>query len=892
MTLGALLHDIGKFYQRGIGDEGEEPEGSKKHEDFSEKFVKDNKDLISFILGEEVSEEVLNFLRALVQCHHLYDYKEDCFKLLRDESVGRYIRVIKKADRLSAGVERIEVDKEQLLSGGGIVEEDRKDYRKKTLLPIFCLVRPGKLVTELSKEERAWGYRFLPLSGRNIEDNFPIELSPLREDAYPDERRKSDYRTLWNGFKSEISKLLKQKEWGGDFNFKYETLKYLLIKYTWCVPSYAYSKGKVPISDIPLADHLLTTAAIATALTVFEERTDWRHEGNEDTEKFILLSLDFSGIQSFIFRQPKETRKWAAKILRARSFLVSLALESVVRKVVKEFGVNVSTVLLNAAGKVWLLLPKLSDAEERLRLIQEDLRRRLLRDPFYGEIKIRFAWIKMKESDFSLKDGRFAKKIRELQRVEAEKKFTLFSLEELNKLHQEEEDFKSYFERLSEDDEKKRPCSVCGVSPRKSKGKERGDLCEFCDNLVRIGKELPNSKYMRVLFSEGLKFFPFPTLTFPKSSFEVAFFKDRKSLEGSLKEVPLRDSELVYAFEDDGETPYVFPVKFLENFVPTTKLELDVEELEREGRREEAERLREIVKECYDKEVRDQVLEEKEAIPKTFCHLAYESEGPHYLGILKADVDRLGFIFSNGFAKVTEDSSSLTVSRIVALSRMLDFFFNAVVKKMAKERELYSVFSGGDDLFLIGAWKKIVEFEGELRDKFKKFTCQNENITLSVGIEVVKPNLPVTLMAEVSEEALERAKETRNATCIFGRRIVYKEGAPTLKSLLSKASELEGLISKEKGNSFLYKVYRISQLASGELDEEGKVSIERLLWRPRLYYLVKRNFKKEEVYRALTLLEGMIRELSENLTEKRSDRKNNLFYIPFAITVYKRRGND
>ncbi|RUM43226.1 MAG: hypothetical protein DSY35_03955, partial [Desulfurobacterium sp.] len=210
VTLGALLHDIGKFYQRGIGDEGEEPEGSKKHEDFSEKFVKDNKDLISFILGEKVSEEVLNFLRTLVQCHHLYDYKEDCFKLLKDESVGHYIRVIKKADGLSAGVERIEVDKEQLLSGGGIVEEDRKDYRKKTLLPIFCLIRPGKLVTELSKEERAWGYRFLPLSGRNIEDNFPIELSPLKEDAYPDERRKSDYRTLWNGFKSEISKLLKQ----------------------------------------------------------------------------------------------------------------------------------------------------------------------------------------------------------------------------------------------------------------------------------------------------------------------------------------------------------------------------------------------------------------------------------------------------------------------------------------------------------------------------------------------------------------------------------------------------------------------------------------------------------------------------------------------------------
>ena len=912
VTVGALLHDIGKFYQRGVGEEElkkrrEESKGLR-HEDFSEDFINDNRELLSFLLEEEkISEETLNFLKAVVQCHHLYTYKnnerikkEKCFKLLGNEKIGRYIKVIEKADNLSAGLERIEVDKTQLLSEGGIIEEDSKDYREKTLLPIFCLVRPGKQISEIKKDERAWGYRFSPLSIKELAKSFPIELSPLKENSYPDGQRKKDYQELWKCFKRELKELLNLKNFRGDFNFKYETLKYLLVKYTWCVPSYTYpsSKEKVPISDIPLADHLLTTAAIATSLAVFEEETNWKYENDKNLEKFILLSLDFSGIQNFIFRQPKETKKWAAKILRARSFLVSLALEAVVRRVIKEFRVNISTVLLSAAGKVWLLLPNLNDAEKRLKRVQEELIKELLGDPFYGEVKIRFAYVKMSERDFSLEEGRFAKKIEELQKVEAEKKLTLFNLEELNRFYQDEEDFRNYFEKLSEDDEGKKPCAICGVSPRESN--EEG-LCKFCSRLIEIGGKLPNSRYMRVWFSENLDLPPFPTVMPPKRGelppdFEIAFYKDEESLKDSLKEVPLRTNELVYAFEDAEKDGCVFPVKFLENYVPTTKLDLEVEELRKKGNGEDVEKLKEIVENCYDEEVRKQVRREKEPIPKTFCHLAYESKGPHYLGILKADVDRLGFIFSKGFAEVSEGYSSLTVSRIVALSRMLDFFFNAVVKKMAEEKELYSVFSGGDDLFLIGAWDKIIELEWELRDKFKKFTCENENFTLSVGIEIVKPNLPVTIMAEVSEEALERAKETRNATCVFGKRIVYEEGVPTLKELVEKeVSDLEEVLKKgerEKGNSFLYKLYYLSQLANGEFDGgDKKRFLERFLWRPRLRYLVWRNFKEEERYEVLNILERMIRELSENIGESEDKKKDNLFYIPFAIAVYRRRKN-
>ncbi|TCK06218.1 CRISPR-associated protein Csm1 [Phorcysia thermohydrogeniphila] len=920
VTLGALLHDIGKFYQRGVSEEElkkrkEEAKGLR-HEDFSEDFLNENKKLLSFLLGEEISEETLNFLKAAAQCHHLskrengkWVRKERCFELLKNEEIGRYIKVIEKADNLSAGLERVEVEKSDFRSYGGLIEEDGKDYRTKTLLPIFCLVRPGERITDIEGKDRAWGYKFKVLNTKNC---FPEELSPRKENSYPDGDRQRDYRELWKSFKKELEGLLKLEELKGeggvlDFNFKYEALKYLLIKYTWCIPSYTYafSKGKVPISDIPLADHLLTTAAIATALARYEEDTGWKHKEEKQKEKFILMSLDFSGIQSFVFRPPKETRKWAAKILRARSFLVSLALETVVRKVIEEFKVNISSVLLNAAGKVWLLLPNV-DVEKRLEKVRKKLREELLKDPFYGEVKIRFAYVTMSEEDFSLR--KFSEKIEELQKKEAEEKFTLFDIEKLNRLHDEKKSFKDYYKKLSDEEDKKRPCIVCGVSPRKT---DKG-LCKLCDRLVKIGKKLPNSRYMRVWFSPiKLELSPFPTLIPEKKeelpeNFEIAFFKNKEELKESLEKVPLRENEVIYAFEELSEESekdrIVLPVKFLENYVPTTELDLEVEKLRKQGESDKAKEL----EYCYDEEIRSEVKENGEPIPKNFCHLAHEAEkGPPYLGVLKADVDRLGFIFSKGFAKVPRDGgddySSLSVSRVVALSRMLDFFFNAVVKELVKKevKDLYSVFAGGDDLFLIGPWDKVIEFETKLREAFEKFTCYNKHFTISVGIEIVKPTLPLTLIAELSERALGRAKKKRNTTCIFGKRVFYGKGrVATLKELVDKADELEKLLEDDKGSSFLYKLYYLSRLANGEFDDEGKeckedrakkISLERFLWRPRLRYLVWRKFKEEKRYEVLSTLEKMIRELAEDVTECEKDKKDNLFYIPFAIAVYRRR---
>ncbi len=77
---------------------------------------------------------------------------------------------------------------------------------------------------------------------------------------------------------------------------------------------------------------------------------------------------------------------------------------------------------------------------------------------------------------------------------------------------------------------------------------------------------------------------------------------------------------------------------------------------------------------------------------KSFDEIADASRGSKKIGILKADVDTLGFLFSEGLQR--ENVRTGTVSRVNTLSRMLEYFFNGCLHQIIKEkyRNVYCVF--------------------------------------------------------------------------------------------------------------------------------------------------------------------------------------------------------
>lgn len=140
-----------------------------------------------------------------------------------------------------------------------------------------------------------------------------------------------------------------------------------------------------------------------------------------------------------------------------------------------------------------------------------------------------------------------------------------------------------------------------------------------------------------------------------------------------------------------------------------------------------------------------------------FEELAASSTGRKALAYLKADVDNLGLIFSRGLRG--DDSDRSSISRLSTLSRSLELFFSGYVQQLAAEFDtVYTVYSGGDDMLMVGPWSHMLKFAARLRDELRRFTCGSPSWSLSAGVVVVGDKTPVLTAAEEAETRLEAAK--------------------------------------------------------------------------------------------------------------------------------------
>jgi len=176
------------------------------------------------------------------------------------------------------------------------------------------------------------------------------------------------------------------------------------------------------------------------------------------------------------------------------------------------------------------------------------------------------------------------------------------------------------------------------------------------------------------------------------------------------------------------------------------------------------------------------IAEINEGAPKTLNHIAItarrfdsdgKARGTEALGVLKADVDHLGMLFGCGFS-----SGRFTFSRLATLSRQLNNFFALYLPYLLRDTkefsQVYTVFAGGDDLFLIGPWNRMADLAAHLRQRFTDYVCGNQEISFSAGITLHKPHVPIDKLAETSEEALVMAKAGgRNRITMFGQTVTW-----------------------------------------------------------------------------------------------------------------------
>lgn len=266
---------------------------------------------------------------------------------------------------------------------------------------------------------------------------------------------------------------------------------------------------------------------------------------------------------------------------------------------------------------------------------------------------------------------------------------------------------------------------------------------------------------------------------------------------------------------------------------------------------------------------------------KTFGDLAGYAcidTGTPKIGILKMDVDNLGRIFIEGFKRQNGENDLRTPSRMMALSRSLKWFFEGYMNTLINNHDgqLYPIFSGGDDFFLVGSWNKVFDIALEIRDAFDEFVGHHPGITLSASLLVVDEHFPVSRFAVLAEERLHKAKYEslhKNSISVFGQNLTWEEfrKAKRIKEQIVRMIDdgeskavIQKILNGCEGLEVLYeravrftKANQINNLRELKWFEEQKPTGEKV-WRLAYYLRDLKNGSKELAQKLVEEYEDVI----------------------------------
>ena len=800
VSLAALFHDIGKFAQGGMYLP---PDYERNNADLYQPFnvtQKRHTHVHALYTAAFIEQKAKWLPEELTAPEWGKGEREDSFinlaaKHHKPDTALQWI--IAQADRLSSGLDRAEFEEGQEI---GI-----REYRQTRLLPIFeRLLREDKEFTEV--QDFLWRYPLSPLSATSI---FPVKKEEILR-----ERAEEEYKRLFEKFCNDLEKLCHRKHvalWAQHFDS-------LLRVYTSYIP--AARVGKV-VHDVSLYDHLRTTAALAGALYLYHRETNTLEPKaiqDDSQPKFLLVSGDFYGIQNFIFRGGGEERHHRAKLLRGRSFLVSLLVELAAEMICEELGLFFLSIFFCAAGKFHLLAPNTEATRQRLKETQEKINSWLF-EQFFGECALGLASTEARPEEFVT--GGFADLWQcHLERLEEAK----FKRLDLKKFGGVREGFLDEFRN----DLPSPLCPLCGERPSSKevlgddyisrKGEEeKACSCKLCQDQAFLGTHLVRGERLAIL-SGGEGKLKEPLFGRYQVKFGKGYFEKHADKGLLVKLLELNVAE-------DGSIPVEVTFAPINGYVPKYTAEDNENDCLLTG--EKSDRKKEELIEAIN-----------EDIPKTFYHLAQnalrleiENGRKHCCGlpalaVLKADVDNLGAIFGCGLP-----AELFTLSRLFTMSRQLNNFFTVYLpyalrnEKNGVFRDIYTVFAGGDDLFLIGPWNRVRDLASFLRAKFAQYVCENPHLHFSAGITLHKPHTPVDLLAQESELALEEAKKgAKNQVNMFGETVTWEEFAELFQvEERLKAWHEKGWLSRRT-------LYRLNELCELAREEERLLALGSIPW--------------------------------------------------------------
>lgn len=750
MALSAFLHDIGKFAKKA---------GMPVSEDFK-------KNSLDLYCDFDKENNILSHEHSLYTASFLNWLENEIPAIFKNQNIDNVslLNLASAHHKPSNVLESIITIADELSNG---CKREKFENRSTGLISIFEEIDfndSPSASSEYSFGEYKYKY---PLSRLNPQSIFPQNNNEL-----------GSYTELFENFKKEILKLVHTD----NLELWLEHLDSLLMKYASSVPSSSFSQ------DVSLYDHCKTVSAFASSLYLYHKQNNtFNNENinNENEKKFIYLKSKFHGIQEFIFSQGGWTNENSAKILRGRSFYISLLMELAGDMLCKNTGVHNTSIIMNAAGCITMILPNTPWTKEKIKDTEDQINDWLIKN-FYGEVSIGFAYIEASPADFksnsNLNEDILSEKLS--QKLEL-KKFKKIDIKYFGKMER-------YF---GNDDVL---CKFCGKRPASTTEKK----CPVCIDLTNIGEKLVKNS-------------------------QIIIINQSDSAHNILK-VPIY-GQYGICFEDEKKY-------YLQNPAPSSLMRY----------------WSFVLNDCFVafKPFKAYVpVFDKEKTVKTFEDIVKPDDAKksvEALGILKCDVDNLGKIFQIGISK--RHGSGL--SKTATFSRIINSFFTIYLPDLlsVKYKNIYTVFAGGDDLFLIGRWDTVINLSYELKNAFNKFSCNNPQVTFSTGIAIAKPNEMIRSLYFYSEQALKQSKDNagKDSLTIFDETIKWSQK----NELISISDNLSKWQKDEILNSAaLFKILSFIDMAQKTDVVNKKIGntvvnlsdMQNFKWKALLNYFLTRN---------------------------------------------------
>ena len=550
----------------------------------------------------------------------------------------------------------------------------------------------------------------------------------------------------------------------------------LLEGWTSAFPSSTFS-GESP--DISLYDHLKTTAAIGSCISEYllhQGETDLRRRLFEEEKAFreeptfLLYSADLSGIQRFIYTV---SDAGALRSLRSRSFFLGLLMEHYLDELLRGCGLSRANLLYSGGGHCYLLLPNTPAVIQLLKDFNLKFNDYLL-DQYGASLFLAHGWTACCGNDLinhPAEQAPYKEMFRRVSSAISAHKMHRYTAQQLLRLSRREEGGGQ------------RECRICGRTDRLD-----GDLCVHCRQFVDLSAFIQRQDvYLVTTADPGDANFSLPAL----------------------------EGEAFFTFTDEKTA--------------RTRLKTGVPVL----------RVYTKNKSCTGFQYSTRIYVGDYAADNLMDRLADQSEGIRRIAVCRMDVDNLGQAFVAGFEQGDADPVRryryVTLSRTAAFSRQMSLFFQLYVNDLLSGRfeeqtalAVSIVYSGGDDVFLVGAWNDVITAANRIQSAFTRFTCGA--LTISGGIGLFDEHFPIRAAAAETARLEDRAKDEpgKNALSLFDPReshtyswTVFRE-----KILEQKEAALQRFFDEEeeRGNAFLYQLMALLRQAQ---EPGGRINLAR-----------------------------------------------------------------